>query len=76
MNLIPRENLAGARSDCIRGSSAIFDGLDWACLLPRWPEHRLFDLAPVAWPRTRDRGDVRGVLGANQFRKLTLDTRG
>jgi transposase len=48
---------------------------DIFCLLPRWPEHRLLDLAPVAWPNTRERDDVVALLGQNPFRKLTLDTR-
>jgi hypothetical protein len=49
---------------------------DIFCLLPRWPEHRLLDLAPVAWNETRARADVQALLDANPFRKLTLDTRG
>ena len=49
---------------------------DVFCLLPRWPEHRLLDLSPVAWARTRDSDDVRALLGQNPFRKLTLDSRG
>ena len=49
---------------------------DIFCLLPRWPEHRLLELAPVAWSETRDRADVRALLDANPFRKLTLDARG
>jgi transposase len=49
---------------------------DIFCLLPRWPEHRLLELAPVNWHRTHDRGDVQQLLEQNPFRKLTLDTRG
>jgi len=49
---------------------------DLFCLLPRWSEHRLLDLAPVAWARTRERDDVRRLLDQNPFRKLTLDARG
>ena len=49
---------------------------DIFCLLPRWPEHRLIELAPVLWNETRARGDVRALLDANPFRTLTLDTRG
>ena len=33
---------------------------DILCLLPRWPEHRLLELAPVSWTKTRARDDVRG----------------
>jgi transposase len=49
---------------------------DIFCLPPRWPEHRLLDLAPIAWSKTRERDDVRALLDQNQFRKLTLDARG
>jgi transposase len=48
---------------------------DIFCLLPRWPEHRFLELAPVAWNETCARDDVRALLDANPFRKLTLDTR-
>jgi transposase len=49
---------------------------DIFCLLPRWPDHRLLDLAPLAWNKTRQRDDVQSLLDRNQFRKLTLDVRG
>ena len=49
---------------------------DILCLLPRWPEHRLLDLAPVCWNETRTRDDVRALLEQNPFRRLTLDSRG
>jgi hypothetical protein len=49
---------------------------DILCLLPRWPEHRLLELAPVAWNETRARRDVQALLDDNPFRKLTLDARG
>jgi transposase len=49
---------------------------DIFCLLPQWPEHRLLELAPVAWNDTRARHDVQALLDANRFRKLTLDSRG
>jgi hypothetical protein len=47
---------------------------DILCLLPIWPEHRLLDLAPVEWTKTRERGDVVALLEKNPFRRLTLDT--
>jgi transposase len=47
---------------------------DVFCLLPRWPEHRLLELAPLNWAKTRAREDVQALLDANPFRKLTLDT--
>ena len=49
---------------------------DIFCLLPTWPEHRLLELAPVEWSKTRELGDVRALLDANRFRRLTLDARG
>jgi transposase len=49
---------------------------DIFCLLPRWHEHRLLELAPVAWNKTRQRDDVQKLLDQNPFRKLTLDLRG
>ena len=45
-------------------------------LLPRWPEHRLLELAPFFWNATRDHDDVRRLLAENRFRELTLDARG
>ncbi len=46
---------------------------DIFCLLPKWPEHRMLDLAPVHWTKTREQDDVRALLDANPFRRLTLD---
>jgi hypothetical protein len=45
---------------------------DVFCLLPEWPEHRLLELAPVNWPATRERDDVRALLDADHFRSATL----
>ncbi len=45
---------------------------DLFCLLPRWPKHRVLELAPIEWPRTREREDVRALLDANRFRQLTI----
>ncbi len=65
----------------MRASCRLCDVEPWAylrdilCLLPQWPEHRLVDLAPVAWHRTRESDDVKRLLDANQFRRLTLDRR-
>ena len=47
---------------------------DIFCLLPSWSEHRLLELAPVSWKSTAGRDDVRALLDANPFRRLTLDT--
>jgi transposase len=46
---------------------------DVFCLLPRWPEHRLLELAPVHWAKTRECDNVHKLLDANRFRRLTLD---
>jgi hypothetical protein len=46
---------------------------DILCMLPSWPEHRLLDLAPVEWTKTRERPDVVALLDSNPFRRLTLD---
>lgn len=48
---------------------------DILCLLPRWPEHALLDLAPLSWKKTAERDDVRSLLDQNRFRRLTLDAR-
>lgn len=45
---------------------------DIFCLLPRWPKHALLELAPVNWPATSQRDDVRALLDANPYRRLTL----
>lgn len=45
---------------------------DLLCLLPRWPKHRLLDLAPVHWSATAEREDVREILAADPYRELTL----
>jgi transposase len=49
---------------------------DILCLLPQWPEHRLLELAPIAWNDTRQCEEVSRLLDANAFRRLTLDARG
>jgi len=49
---------------------------DIFCLLPHWPEHRLLELAPFSWKKTRAAPDVQKRLEQNRFRALTLDARG
>ena len=49
---------------------------DVLCLLSRWPEHAVLDLAPLKWKRTAERDDVRRLLDADPFRRLTLDAPG
>lgn len=45
---------------------------DIFCLLPTWPEHRLLELAPLNWAKTRETEDVQALLARNPFRALTL----
>src|SRR5260370_680116 len=47
---------------------------DILCLLPQWPDHRVLELSPVEWAKTRARTDVRRRLEQNPFRKPTLDS--
>jgi transposase len=48
---------------------------DILCLLPAWPRHRLLELAPLNWNKTRALDDVAALLDRNPFRNLTLDAR-
>jgi hypothetical protein len=45
---------------------------DLLCLLPRWPSHRLLELAPVYAPKTFDEPEARDALAANPFRRIIL----
>jgi transposase len=45
---------------------------DLLCLLPDWSSHRLLELAPLNWNRTREQADVAALLAANPYRQLTL----
>lgn len=45
---------------------------DLLCLLPRWPKHRVLELAPVNWNATSARDEVQHELGINPYRVLTL----
>lgn len=44
---------------------------DVLCLIPRWPAHRLLELAPVEWSATSQRSDVRALLDNDPFRNVT-----
>jgi hypothetical protein len=48
---------------------------DLLCLLPRWPRHRVLDLAPVNWTQTVAQADVQQALAANVFRQVVLGQR-
>jgi hypothetical protein len=45
---------------------------DILCLLPQWPDHRVLELSPIEWAKTRERKDVRRRLDDNPFRRATL----
>jgi transposase len=45
---------------------------DLLCLLPRWPAHRVLELAPLHWPATSTRDDVKASLADNPYWSLTL----
>jgi transposase len=44
---------------------------DLLCLLPQWPEHRVLELSPIEWSKTRERADVVELLAKNPFRHAT-----
>ena len=45
---------------------------DLLCLLPRWPAHRILDLAPVAWDQTLAAPETQALLAAKPYCTLTL----
>jgi len=45
---------------------------DLLCLLPRWPQHRVLELAPAQWNKTLQQQDTQQRLAANVFRRVTL----
>jgi len=47
---------------------------DLFCLLPRWPVHRVLELAPAYWQSTVADPAVQQQLDANLFRRVTLAT--
>ena len=48
---------------------------DLLCLLPRWPQTRVLELAPAYWQDTFQRPDVQQALEANVFRRVVLAAR-
>jgi hypothetical protein len=81
----PTRSLTGAVNalfTSLLASCRLCDVEPWAylrdifCLLPHWPEHRLLELAPFSWKKTRAAPDVQKRLEQNRFRALTLDARG
>lgn len=46
---------------------------DLLCVLAQWPEHRVLELSPIEWLKTRQRDDVQRLLEANPFRRALLE---
>jgi transposase len=44
---------------------------DLLSLIPRWPRHRLIELAPLNWTATCQRTDVQALLAADPYRSAT-----
>jgi hypothetical protein len=45
---------------------------DLLCLLPRWPSHRVLELAPVHWRETLEKREAQEALDANVLRRVVL----
>ncbi len=45
---------------------------DLLCLLPRWPRHRVLELAPAYWSKTLEQRETQEKLDANVFRRVVL----
>ncbi len=45
---------------------------DLLCLLPRWPVHRILELAPAHWGKTLEQRETQQKLDANVFRRVAL----
>ena len=49
---------------------------DLLCLLPRWPQNRVLDLAPLHWRETLEKREAQQALAANIFRRAVLGLSG
>jgi transposase len=49
---------------------------DLLCLLPRWPSHRILELAPAYWRETLDKREAQQALEANVLRRVVLGLSG
>ncbi|HUR21900.1 MAG TPA: hypothetical protein VMZ90_13885 [Vicinamibacterales bacterium] len=49
---------------------------DLFCLLPRWPHHRVLELAPVNWSKTLQQREAQETLDANVLRRVVLGLSG
>jgi hypothetical protein len=45
---------------------------DLLCLLPRWPSHRVLELAPAYWRETLEKRETQETLDANVLRRVVL----
>jgi transposase len=45
---------------------------DLLCLLPRWPQHRVLELAPLHWRQALEKREAQQALDANVFRRVAL----
>ena len=49
---------------------------DLLCLLPRWPSHRVLELAPANWRETLEKRETQEALEANVLRRVVLGLSG
>jgi transposase len=49
---------------------------DLLCLLPRWPSHRVLELAPANWRETLEKREAKEALEANVLRRIVLGLSG
>lgn len=49
---------------------------DLFCLLPRWPKHRVLELAPANWAETLQLDEVKRILDLDPYRLITLGVGG
>jgi len=49
---------------------------DLLCLLPRWPKHRVLELAPAYWRKTLEKPEAQQALDANVLRRVVLGQSG
>jgi transposase len=49
---------------------------DLLCLLPRWPRHRVLELAPAYWRETLEKREAQQALEANVLRRVVIGLSG
>ena len=45
---------------------------DLFCLIPRWPQRRVLELAPASWRQTLACSDTQHILDANIYRRASI----